>query len=345
MARALFLAERGLGTTTPNPVVGAVVLDTHGVIVGQGAHRVAGGPHAEVYALDAAGDAARGGTLYCTLEPCCHTGRTGPCTDRILRAGIRRVVIAHEDPNPRVAGGGIAVLEAHGIEVERGVLRDVASWQNAPFFTWVQHGRPHVTLKIAVSREGAVGRADARVMLSGPDTNRAMHRQRAAVDAIAVGANTVLIDDPLLTVRESYRVRPLVRVILDRRERVPMAARVFGTLAAGPVIMVVGDPASAHARALVDAGVTVWPWEEPTGISGLLARLGQEGIVRLLLEGGPTVQRAFWDAGMIDRVQVIETSVSLPDGVSGFVPPRPELVRTQAFRSDRLVEWDVHRLG
>ncbi|TAK15804.1 MAG: bifunctional diaminohydroxyphosphoribosylaminopyrimidine deaminase/5-amino-6-(5-phosphoribosylamino)uracil reductase RibD, partial [Acidobacteria bacterium] len=160
--RALFLAERGRGTTAPNPIVGAVVVSDEDVVVGQGAHRVAGGPHAEIVALDAAGGLARGATLYCTLEPCSHTGRTGPCCERVAAAGIKRVVIASRDPNPQVNGRGIAYLRDHGVAVELASDDDARAEaeQNAAFFTWVTTRRPHVILKVAVSRDGFAGCAD-----------------------------------------------------------------------------------------------------------------------------------------------------------------------------------------
>lgn len=347
MRRALFLAERGRGTTTPNPLVGAVVVSPDGIILGQGAHRVAGGPHAEVIALDVAGEQARGATLYCTLEPCCHTGRTGPCADRIVAAGVTRVVAALEDPNPRVAGGGFAVLRRHGVVVEAGVEVEEARRQNAPFVTWMTRRRPHVTLKIAASRDGFAGRVGERVRLSGAVMDRAMHAQRAAVDAIAVGSSTVLIDDPWLTARQSFRQRPLVRVVFDRRGRVTPHARLFQTLEAGPVIMFVSADRelSTGADELRRAGATVLAM--PAGADGLLTALqslAERDVLSLLVEGGPTLHRALWEAALVDRVQWIETPVELGDGVRAFVPPAGAAVITRQRKgADMLVEWDVHR--
>ncbi len=244
MARALFWAARGRGRTSPNPVVGAVVVSPDGVVLGQGAHLQAGGPHAEVHALEAAGARAKGATLYCTLEPCCHAGRTGPCVERVVAAGIARVVAAVEDPNPLVAGKGLAFLREHGVRVETGVGGRCAARQNESFFTWIRRGRPFVILKAAVSSDGFVGRPDRRVRLTGPEADRWFHRQRAEIDALAVGAGTVLVDDPLLTPREVYRHRPLTRVLFDWRARLDAAARVFSTLEAGPIIMIVGEAAA-----------------------------------------------------------------------------------------------------
>lgn len=345
MQRALFLAERGRGTTTPNPVVGAVVVDDDGVVVGQGAHRVAGGPHAEIHALNAAGPRARGATLYCTLEPCCHTGRTGPCAERVVAAGIRRVVVALEDPNPKVAGGGFGYLRAHGVSLETGVERAAAAKQNAPFVTWMTRRRPHVTLKVAVSADGSVGVRERAVKLTGGATDRAMHRQRAAIDAIAVGAGTVLSDDPQLTARLVYRHRPLLRVVFDRRGRVSPTARLFQTLAAGPVIMFVSDSQSAHADALRAVGAEVLEMAAgPDALAMALQALAARDVLALLLEGGPTLQRACWDAGLVDRVQIIETPMALGGGVKAFLPPRDaEDASERRFGADRVTEWDVHR--
>ena len=248
MRKAIALAERGRGRTSPNPMVGALVVDDDGVIVGRGAHDVAGGPHAEVIALADAGARARGATLYCTLEPCAHTGRTGPCAALVARAGIRRAVVAIEDPNPLVHGRGLAYLRERGITVTAGVERDAAARQNAVFLTNMRLGRPHVIVKAAVSVDGRIAAAPGvRTALTGPAANRRVQRQRAEVDAIAIGSGTVLADDPLLTARGASRGRPLTRVIFDRRLQTPPAARVLSTLDAGPVIIVSAERACAGA--------------------------------------------------------------------------------------------------
>ncbi len=346
MQRALFLAERGSGTTTPNPIVGAVVVSADGIVVGQGAHRVAGGPHAEVFALEAAGRHARGGTLYCTLEPCCHTGRTGPCAERIADAGIARVVAALEDPDPRVAGGGFKWLRARDVLVETDVERDGAARQNAPYLTWIQRHRPHVTMKVAVSADGCAGLIDRSVRLTGPAMDRAMHRERAAVDAIAVGSSTVLLDDPQLTPRWVFKQRPLARVVFDRRCRVTPAARLFQTLDTGPVIMFVSatSAASQNADALRAAGATVVSVPEDDAVGSALGMLAKRNVQSLLVEGGPTLHRAMWDADVVDRVQLIETAGHLGGGVRAFVPSiAGEPAVRRAYGTDMLMEWDVHR--
>lgn len=254
MERALLVAERGRGRATPNPHVGAVVA-RDGVVVGQGVHVRAGGPHAEVVALEAAAEQARGATLYVTLEPCSHRGRTGPCTERIVAAGVRRVVVATRDPNPLVAGRGVAFLRDHGVDVTEEVGREEAERLHAPFLTWITKHRPLVIIKTAQSSDGFVGTPGGRLRITGPVADRFFHRQRAEVDAIGVGSETVLADDPLLTPRGAYRDRPLTRVIFDWRGRIPPTARVFSTLEAGPVIMFMKDEAAEagpHAAALTD---------------------------------------------------------------------------------------------
>jgi diaminohydroxyphosphoribosylaminopyrimidine deaminase/5-amino-6-(5-phosphoribosylamino)uracil reductase len=349
MARALFLAERGRGRTMPNPMVGAVVVASDGVIAGQGAHLRAGEAHAEVHALSAAGARARGGTLYCTLEPCCHVGRTGPCVERIAEAGITRVVAAMRDPHPHVSGGGFAYLRSRGIEVSEGVLAESAAALNAPFVTWVEQRRPHVTLKLAVSRDGFVGDGHRRVTLTCATTDRRMHRQRAEVDAIAAGAETMLVDDPQLTARGCYRYRPLLRVVFDWRLRVPAGARVFSTLAAGPVIMIVTAKAASerapHVAMLLAMGVDVEVFDAPD-VRAALTALAARDVLSLLIEGGPRLQTAYLEAGLVDVVQWIAVPRMLHRGVAAWDPARFGLTapaRTMPLGDDLLMEFDVHR--
>jgi diaminohydroxyphosphoribosylaminopyrimidine deaminase/5-amino-6-(5-phosphoribosylamino)uracil reductase len=329
MRRALEQARRGLGRTTPNPIVGACIVTDDGVVVGDGAHERAGEPHAEVHALNEAGARARGATLYCTLEPCSHTGRTGPCTERIIAAGIRRVVAAMEDPFPLVSGRGFTALRAHGIDVHDGLEREAALRLNQPFLTAVREGRPFVIVKAATSLDGRIARAPGvRTPLTSPEANRRVQYLRAQVDAIAVGSETVLVDDPLLTVRDVYRERPLIRVIFDRRRRTPASARVFSTIKDGPVA-VVGSPGE--------------------DLQSVLRHLASEGIQSVLLEGGAHVHAAAWDAGVVDYVQLFVAPVALgPEGVPLFggrpwsmaslIEPRVELLGP-----DTLIEGYVHR--
>jgi diaminohydroxyphosphoribosylaminopyrimidine deaminase/5-amino-6-(5-phosphoribosylamino)uracil reductase len=350
MARALFLAERGRGLTTPNPLVGAVVVSPEGVVVGQGAHMRAGGPHAEVVALEAAGPRARGATLYCTLEPCAHHGRTGPCCERIVAAGVARVVVAAGDPNPAVSGRGLKFLTEHGVALTEGTGEDDARRQLAPFFTWITHRRPFVIAKTAASLDGFVGRATERVRLTGPVANRYFQRQRAEVDAISVGAETVLIDDPRLTARGAFRTRPLVRVVFDWRGRIAPSAQVLSTLSAGPVIMVTleatGRARPGYVEAMRAAGADVWTWPA-RDLRAVLDRLATLDVVTLLVEGGPTLQNAFAEAGLVDRVQWVVVPRDLGDGVPPMsaLSPRsalPGLTRTRHLGQDLFIEFDVH---
>jgi len=348
MTRALFLAERGRGRTTPNPLVGAVVVDPSGVVVGQGAHLIVGGPHAEVNALDAAGARAKGATLYCTLEPCCHVGRTGPCVERIVAAGIARVVVATIDPNPRVAGAGLTYLRERGVEVVDGICRDEADRLIAPFLTWVTKSRPFVVLKAAISSDGFVGQRDRRVLLTSQRANQFFQQGRAEIDAIAVGSGTVLVDDPQLTARIAYRARPLTRVLFDWRGRIPLTARVFSTLADGPVIMVQSADADADRQAALEAlGVIVHRARERR-LRPVLDWLATREIVSLLIEGGPELQAACRDEGLIDRVQYVVTPHVLGDGVPSVALTRPQMEgmrwpQVKVLGPDALIEFDVYR--
>src|SRR5262245_5796630 len=342
MRRAIEHARRGLGRTTPNPIVGACVVSDEGVVLGQGAHEFAGGPHAEINALDEAGADAHGATLYCTLEPCSHTGKTGPCTERIVAAGIRRVVAAMGDPFPQVNGRGFAALRAHGIEVDVGVEHEAALRLNQPFLTAVRQGRPFVILKAATSLDSRIAAAPGeRTQLTSAPALRHAQYMRAQVDAIGVGSETVLVDDPLLTVREVYRERPLTRVIFDRRGRVPSSAKLFSTLSSGPVIVLTSALAMRDGGAALDAlrgvGATVIATERDDLRSGL-ERLGSLGIQSVILEGGAMLHGAAWDEDVVDAVQLYVAPVTLGgDGVP--------LLDGRAFVSTALLERRVDLLG
>jgi diaminohydroxyphosphoribosylaminopyrimidine deaminase/5-amino-6-(5-phosphoribosylamino)uracil reductase len=326
-------------------------VSSDGIVVGVGATREAGGPHAEVVALERAGGRAAGGTLYCTLEPCCHVGRTGPCADRIAAAGVARVVAAMTDPNPRVSGRGFARLRAHDIAVTEGVGRERAARQLAAFTTWMTEHRPLVILKSVQSEDGLVGRTGEAIRLSGPAADRYFHRQRAEVDAIAVGSSTVIADDPRLTSRGAYRFRPLTRVVFDWRGRVPPERQLFSTLEAGPVIMIVAEQAiagrAAHLSRPSAAGLTVAPFAGHD-LRSVLAWLADREIQSLLVEGGPALHRAFVEAGLADRAQILVTPRRLGDGVASALGPdllaAASLSRRQ-LGDDQLIEGDVHRTG
>ena len=352
MARAVACAWRGLGRTTPNPLVGACVVSDEGVLVGQGNHERAGGPHAEVHALLDAGDAARGATLYCTLEPCSHWGRTGPCTERVLAAGIRRVVAAMGDPSPHVNGRGFSFLEAHGVQVDVGAGHEQAIRLNQPFLTAVRAGRPFVIVKAAASIDARISAAPGTrtAITSAPALRRAQY-DRAWVDAIAVGSQTVLSDDPLLTVRELYRERPLARVVFDRRLRTPPSARMLSTLDAGPVMVVTTTTSLVHeaqrADALRRAGATLIA-PEGDGLEAAMKTLVAHDVQSLLIEGGAALHQAVWDAGLADYVQLYvapdalgDEGIPLPAGV--FSPAALFEPRVEPLGPDVIIEGYVHR--
>lgn len=351
MRRALFHAARAAGATTPNPMVGAVVVSSDGVVVGQGRHPRAGEPHAEVFALDEAGARARGGTMYVTLEPCCHYGRTAPCTKRIIGSGLARMVVAMKDPNPLVNGQGIAELRAAGLRVEVGLLEPEARWLNRAFVTVQTMGRPEVILKAAASADGRIAaRRGTRTTISSEPANRRSQGLRAVVDAVAVGSETVLVDDPLLTVRGTVRPRPLVRAVFDRRLRTPPSARLLSTLDEGPVIILSSAEslarAPARASALAEAGATVVPGADDVG--GALRALLPFDVSSVLVEGGATLHRALLEAGLVDTAHLIVAPVSLGEagvpvfdtGVLGMGGLEPRTV--EWLGPDKWMVFDVH---
>lgn len=353
MRRALALARRAAGRTRPNPMVGAVVV-REGRVVGEGYHRQAGTPHAEVHALQAAGPLARGATLYVSLEPCAHHGRTPPCTDAILAAGIRRVVAATVDPNPLVAGRGLERLRRAGLEVATGVLEEEARELNAAFFKYITAGRPLVTFKYAMTLDGKVAsRTGAARWISSPAARRLVHRWRAAADAVVVGVGTVLADDPELTVR-LVRGRDPVRVVVDSRLRTPASARVVAAAARSPAptwiaTTELAPPERRAALAAAGAEVLVLPARGGrVDLHGLLAELARREITGVLLEGGPTLAAAFLEEGLVDRVAAFVCPLLLggvtapgPVGGAGRADPAEALplqdVRWRRVGDDLLV--------
>jgi diaminohydroxyphosphoribosylaminopyrimidine deaminase/5-amino-6-(5-phosphoribosylamino)uracil reductase len=323
MNRALDLAERGRGTTSPNPMVGAVVVREDGTIVGQGYHEHAGGPHAEIRALDEAGALARGAALYCTLEPCSHVGRTGPCVTRIAAEGIARVVAASSDPDLRVGGRGFDFLRQQGIDVSVGAGRERALRLNRAYFTFKTRQRPFVIMKAATSVDNRVAaKVGERTRISSDDSLRHSQAVRAEIDAIAVGSGTVLADDPLLTAREVHRRRPLTRVLFDRRLRTPPSARVFSTLGAGPVIIITTPQSleSNRRRAsdLERAGAEFEPISHGA-LPEAFGRLGDRHIMSLVLEGGVALQAAAWKAGLVDAVHLYVAPMTLGENAVSWL--------------------------
>jgi diaminohydroxyphosphoribosylaminopyrimidine deaminase/5-amino-6-(5-phosphoribosylamino)uracil reductase len=304
MQRAIELAAGVLGTTNPNPAVGAVVLDRDGTVVGSGATRPAGDAHAEIIALAAAGDNAVGGTLVVTLEPCRHVGRTGPCTDAVVAAGIGRVVYAVADPFAAAAGGA-EVLRTSGVEVEAGLLTDEASRDLLPWLTAVRRRRPHVTWKYAATLDGRTAAADGTSRwITGPESRRDVHRLRALSDAVVVGIGTVLADDTHLTVRDWPTKRQPLRVVVDGKARTPVSAHILDD-EARTLIAVGNDADPDRVKLLRDTGAEVIELRRRDGridLAALMAALFEREHLLLLLEGGATLAGAFVQHGLVDTV-------------------------------------------
>jgi diaminohydroxyphosphoribosylaminopyrimidine deaminase / 5-amino-6-(5-phosphoribosylamino)uracil reductase len=302
LERALELAERGRGTTHPNPIVGAVVV-RDGELVGEGWHERKGGPHAEVVALAAAGERARGGTLYVTMEPCAHHGTTPPCTDAVLRAGVRKVVAGALDPNPE-ARGGLDTLRASGVDVEL-VDSFAARAQNEAWRTWVSKRRPFVVLKLAQTLDGYVTVPDTSQWVSGPDSRRRVHELRAQVDAVAVGMGTARADDPQLTARDVGATRQPRRLVFGR------------------------GPSDLEVR--------------PGPLDVELRALAEEGVQSLLLEGGPTIARSFLEAGLVDKLMLFVAPRITGEGLRFAPPHlRLSRMSAEPVGEDVLLEAYVH---
>lgn len=310
MGRALGLARAALGSTSPNPAVGAVIV-RDGAIVGEGYTLPPGQAHAEVGALQQAGNAAQGAALYVTLEPCCHYGRTPPCTDAVIAAGVSRVIYAATDPNPRVAGGGAAALREAGIVVEHRPEPAADDLYRA-FGKQIRTGRPFVVAKFAMSLDGKIAtRTGHSQWITGPAARARVQQLRKEMDAIMVGIGTAMADDPQLTARDECG-SPLaaewqpIRVVLDSAGRLPLSARLLRQPGRTIVATAAGGTDGACAAALADAGASVKAFPGSDGrvnLSGLLDYLGEQGIVSVLVEGGSATLGALLDAGLVDQVQ------------------------------------------
>lgn len=299
MSRAIVLAERGRATVRPNPLVGCVLVQGD-EIVGEGWHERPGGPHAEIVALTEAGDRARGATAYVSLEPCSHTGRTGPCTTALVEAGVARVLYAIDDPNP-VAAGGAAVLREAGLEVRGGLMRDWAETQNEVFLAAIARPRPHLTLKLAQTADGGLVAAEGRYITDEPARTQ-VHRLRSQVDAVLVGSGTVLADDPRLDVRLVESTSQPRAVVLDTRGRIPLDAAVVRE---GTVVLTGQDVSRTWRDGLADEGVTVLRLPVAgahVDLDEVLAALRTEGLHTVLAEPGPTLTASLIAAGVVDRL-------------------------------------------
>lgn len=305
MRQALALACLAEGDTSPNPMVGAVIVSADGEVVGEGYHHKAGQPHAEINALKEAKKLARGGTIYVTLEPCSHFGRTGPCCEAIIAAGLKRVVAAVEDPNPKVAGNGFKRLRDAGIEVTVGVCAEEARLLNEKFFHWIVTGRPFVSMKYAMTLDGKIAtRTGDSKWITGEDARAYGHYLRKAHDCILVGKNTVLADDPELTTRLVEGRNPL-RIVLDSNCEIPMTAKIFDGEA--ETLLVTGTclPGAKQAKAEALQKVEVLQLPAVNGklpVALLLQELAGRNLTSILVEGGSTVHGDFLEAGLVDRI-------------------------------------------
>jgi diaminohydroxyphosphoribosylaminopyrimidine deaminase/5-amino-6-(5-phosphoribosylamino)uracil reductase len=341
MQLALSLGRRGQGRTWPNPAVGAVVVKD-GVIVGRGWTQSGGRPHAEPEALKRAGEAARGATLYVTLEPCSHVGKSPPCVDAVIAAGIARVVSAIEDPNPEVAGGGHAKLRAAGIVVDVGLHATEAAHDHAGHFRRIRDHRPHVILKLAVSADDKIGAAGHKpVAITGEAARTRVHLLRAQCDAILVGIGTVLADDPVLTCRlPGMEARSPVRVVLDRSLRIPGGSRLVQSARETPLWVMTSDLSEAPAAVKLGAAgaqvIRVAANSTPSrlDLAAVLHALSEKGISRLMVEGGARVASSFVSAGMVDEVWLLRGPQAVgADGVPALdALPLSALTGSPAFK-------------
>jgi len=342
MQRALALAARAMGDTSPNPLVGAVIV-ADGKVVGEGYHHRAGAPHAEREALKAAGKRARGATLYVTLEPCVHRGRTPPCVPALIAAGIARVIIAIEDPDEHVRGKGIEQLKRAGIAVETGDGSDEAREQNRAYLKQRTTGWPYVTLKIAQTTDGYVARAKGeRTNITGAQSAAFTRRLRIEHDAVLVGVDTIVVDDPLLTVRpRKRRAVPYARIVVDSRGRTPLDARVVRTARATRTIVATTRAMPPAQRKLYERrGVDVMICEtDRTGrvnIADLLDKLGRQGSLSVLCESGPRIACALFEAGLVDRVHWLIAPTIFGPAAAGVAVAAPPITRARVVAALRL---------
>jgi diaminohydroxyphosphoribosylaminopyrimidine deaminase/5-amino-6-(5-phosphoribosylamino)uracil reductase len=345
MRRALELAERGRGHVEPNPLVGAVLV-RDGVLVGEGWHQRYGQAHAEINALTVAGSAARGSTLYVTLEPCCHHGKTPPCTEAIIQAGIRKVVAGMQDPFPEVAGQGIAQLRAAGVELAVGCCEAEARRLNAPYRRLLATGCPYVHAKWAMTLDGKIAtRTGDSKWISNEACRQRVHELRGRMDAIVIGIGTALADDPLLTARPPGPRTP-VRIVLDSAGRLPITSRVVQTAKETPLLVVTADQPTENARELKRHGAELLELpgaEHRPALPALLLELGRRRMTNILVEGGAEVLGSFLDADAIDEVHVniapcLVGSATAKTAIGGQGADRLSMAL-------RLTEWHVEQVS
>jgi diaminohydroxyphosphoribosylaminopyrimidine deaminase / 5-amino-6-(5-phosphoribosylamino)uracil reductase len=341
MEHTLALARKGTGLASPNPVVGCVIVN-EGKIVGEAFHQYEWRDHAEIVALKSAGERARGSTLYVNLEPCNHHGRTGPCTEAIVAAGVQRVVAAMEDPNPKTGGRGFERLTAAGIEVTSGLLEEEARCLNEAFACWIRSQKPFITLKSALTLDGQLSLPQSKKRgvfewVTSDESRAEVQRMRHAADALLTGIGTILADDPLLTDRSGLsRRRPLLRVILDSKLRLSLKSRIVATANDDLLVFTAANLNSTKARQLQRAGIEIVRVRARTGrpdLAGVLAELGKRDILSVLLEAGPSLNGAALEAGLVDKFVLFYA----PKIVGGVGVPL-----AHASKLDRMALRDVH---
>jgi len=349
MQHALDLARKGVGLASPNPTVGCVIVKD-GAIVGQGFHQYESRDHAEIVALKQAGDHVRGATLYVTLEPCNHIGRTGPCTEAIINAGIARVVAAMQDPNPRTRGGGFARLHAAGIELETGVLESEAEKLNDAFSCWITTKQPFVTLKSALTLDGQLalpgaGKGKKRLWISSEESRAEVQRMRHSSDALFTGIGTILADNPLLTDRSGLqRRRRLLRVIVDTKLRLPLKSRIVQTAHDDLLVFTAASLKSPKARKLQSAGVEVVQTKSRAGrldLYAVLKELGRREILSVLLEAGPHLNAAALSAGLVHKLVLFYAPKLAGHTAVPFVSALSSSIHTLILRSIQQFGPDV----
>ncbi len=345
MKRALTLARKGIGKTAPNPAVGCVIVK-NGVIVGEGWHKKAGGPHAEIHALEMAGDAARGADVYVTLEPCCHTGKTPPCSKALIKAGVKRVVAGMKDPNPKVSGKGLAALKKAGILTACGVLEEECRSINRPFIKHISSGLPYVTYKCAMTLDGNIATITGESRwISCEESRKLVHRMRSRMDAVMVGVDTVLADNPQLTVRHVRGRNPL-RVIVDTRMRTPESVLLLSDPhTSNTIIATTETNPKVHARYLKQ-GATIVVCDEYDGrvsMQDLLQKLGDMGIQSILLEGGSRLAGGMLEHNLIDELVFFIAPKII--GNNGFAPFALQGSITSMAESLKLSFSDISRVG